>query len=58
MGEFLYSKHGDGTVWRYTRTPGVREQIDDRSNVLSVVGDRSGNLWEMLTSGEMWRLVS
>jgi hypothetical protein len=58
MGEFLYSKHGDETVWRYTGTPGVGEQIDDRSNVLRVVGDRSGNVWEVLTSGEIWRLVS
>ncbi|KAL6711948.1 hypothetical protein ACN47E_002991 [Coniothyrium glycines] len=58
MGGFLYSKHADGTTYRYTGTPEVWEQIDDRSGVVSVIGDRSGNVWELMASGEVWRLVS
>jgi hypothetical protein len=57
-GSFLYSKHSDGTVWRYTGTQWVWEELDDRGDVISVVGDRSGNVWKMVTGGEIWKLVS
>jgi hypothetical protein len=54
----LYSKHGDGTLWRYTGTQSVWEQLDQRGDVKGVVGDQVGNVWKMLMSGEIWRLVS
>jgi hypothetical protein len=57
-GNYLYSKHGDGTVWRYTGTQWVWEQLDERGDVKGVVGDRAGNVWKMLASGEIWKLVS
>ncbi|KAF2831136.1 hypothetical protein CC86DRAFT_378039 [Ophiobolus disseminans] len=56
--EYLYSKHDDGSVWRYTRTQWVWEQLDFGRDVSSVVGDRSGNVWEMLEGGDVWKLVS
>lgn len=58
IGEYLYSKHGDGTVWRYTESPGIWEMLDDKKDVLSVVGDRMGNVWKMLNGGDIWSLVS
>jgi hypothetical protein len=57
-GSYLYSKHGDGTLWRYTGTQSVWEQLDQRGDVKGVVGDQVGNVWKMLVSGEIWRLVS
>jgi hypothetical protein len=57
-GEYLYSRHSDGTVWRYTGTQYVWEELDERGDVLGVVGDRSGNVWKMVTSGEISKLVS
>ncbi|KAF2030067.1 hypothetical protein EK21DRAFT_66409 [Setomelanomma holmii] len=57
-GDYLYSKHGDGTVWRYTGTQYVWEQLDGGRDISSVVGDRSGNVWEMLGDGDVLRLVS
>ncbi|CAO2657063.1 Nn.00g058660.m01.CDS01 [Neocucurbitaria sp. VM-36] len=58
QGDYLYSRHRDGTVWRYTGTSGVWEMLDDRKDVSSVVGDRSGEVWEMLTNGDIYKLVS
>jgi hypothetical protein len=57
-GDYVYSKHADGSVWRYTGTPNVWEQLDDRRDVSSVVGDRNGSVWEMLSGGDIMRLVS
>jgi hypothetical protein len=57
-GDFLYSKHADGTVWRYTGTQMVWEQLDGQGDVRGVVGDRAGNVWKMVVSGEIWNLVS
>jgi hypothetical protein len=45
-------------VWRYTGTQWVWEQLDERGDVTGMVGDRAGNVWKMLVSGEIWRLVS
>ncbi|KAJ4372460.1 hypothetical protein N0V83_004234 [Neocucurbitaria cava] len=58
QGDYLYSRHRDGSVWRYTGTSGVWEMLDDRKDVVSVVGDRGGEVWEMLTNGDIYRLVS
>lgn len=57
-GDYVYSKHSDGSLWRYTGAQYVWEELDDRGNVLSVVGDRSGNVWKMTTGGEISRLIS
>lgn len=57
-GDYVYSKHSDGSLWRYTGAQYVWEELDDRGNVLSVAGDRSGNVWKMTTGGEISRLVS
>lgn len=57
-GLYLYSRHGDGSIWRYTGTPNVWEQLDSRADSLYVVGDRIGNVYEMLTSGDIYKLVS
>ncbi|KAF1840401.1 uncharacterized protein K460DRAFT_371594 [Cucurbitaria berberidis CBS 394.84] len=58
QGDYLYSRHRDGTVWRYTGSPGVWEMLDDKKDVVSVVGGRKGEVWEMLTNGDIYRLVS
>jgi hypothetical protein len=58
VGDVLYSRHSDGTVWRWTGTSGVWEQIDDRGGVMITVGDRVGQAWSMMGSGEIWSLVS
>ena len=58
QGDYLYSKHRDGTVWRYTGSPGVWEMLDNRQDISSIVGDRRGEVWEMLTNGDIYKLVS
>lgn len=58
QGDYLYSKHADGSVWRYTVSPGVWEMLDDRRDISGVVGDRKGEVWELLTNGDIYRLVS
>jgi hypothetical protein len=58
VGEMLYSRHGDGTVFRWTGTSGVWEEIDDRGGVVSTVGDRMGQAWNMMGNGEIWTLIS
>ncbi|KAF2464079.1 uncharacterized protein BDR25DRAFT_297158 [Lindgomyces ingoldianus] len=57
-GMYLYSSHGDGSIWRYTGTPMVWEQLDSARNSDSVVGDRRGEVWELLGTGDILRLVS
>ncbi|KAF2847849.1 hypothetical protein T440DRAFT_520513 [Plenodomus tracheiphilus IPT5] len=57
VGGLVYSRHGDGTVWRYTGTPMVWEMVDGRGGIGGVVGDRRGGVWEMLGRGEVWGLV-
>ena len=58
QGSFLYSRHSDGSVWRYTGTQGIWEMLDNRSNAISMVGDRQGNVWELLSTGDVYNLVS
>jgi len=58
VGEYVYSKHGDGTLWRYTGTQWVWEQLDGGKSIAGMVGDRSGNVWQTAGSGGIWRLVS
>ncbi|KAF2187701.1 zincin [Zopfia rhizophila CBS 207.26] len=57
-GQYLYSYHNDGSIWRYTDTPFVWEQLDNTSNSASVIGDSRGNVWEMLKSGDILQLIS
>jgi hypothetical protein len=57
-GSFLYSRHRDASIWRYTGTPGVWEQLDSAQNTVSVIGDRRGSVWEMKGNGDVLRLVS
>jgi hypothetical protein len=57
-GQYLYSTHKDGSIWRYTGTPSIWEQLDNVKNSASVIGDRRGQVWEMLSTGELYRLVS
>lgn len=58
VGSFVYSRHGDGSIWRYTGTLGVWEMMDERANSVMMVGDRKGGVWEMLSSGDIYKLVS
>ncbi|KAF2705417.1 hypothetical protein K504DRAFT_537468 [Pleomassaria siparia CBS 279.74] len=58
IGIYLYSRHKDGSVWRYTGTPDTWEQLDGVASSAGVVGDRKGAVWELLASGEVSRLVS
>ena len=58
QGSFLYSRHSDGSVWRYTGTQGIWEMLDSRSNAVGMVGDRQGNVWELLSTGDIYNLVS
>lgn len=58
VGMYLYSRHNDGSIWRYTGTPGVWEQLDSRADSLYVIGDRKGAVYEMLNSGDIYKLVS
>ncbi|KAF2281286.1 uncharacterized protein EI97DRAFT_454492 [Westerdykella ornata] len=57
-GDYLYSRHYDGSTWRYTGTPMVWEMLDNSQNIASVIGDRSGNVWELKGGGDILRLVS
>lgn len=57
-GTYLYSRHSDGSIWRYTGTPGVWEELDSAWNTVSVIGDRRGSVWEMKGNGDVLRLVS
>ncbi|KAL5381436.1 hypothetical protein DPSP01_007150 [Paraphaeosphaeria sporulosa] len=58
VGSFVYSRHEDGSVWRYTGSPGVWEMLDGRADAVVVVGDRKGGVWEMVSGGDIYRLVS
>jgi hypothetical protein len=58
VGSFVYSRHSDGGIWRYTGTPGVWEQLDNRAESVAVVGERGGAVYEVLKSGDVWKLVS
>lgn len=58
VGTYLYSRHGDGSIWRYTGTPGVWEMLDNRADSVAVVGDRAGRVYEMLRGGDVYKLVS
>ncbi|KAF2679304.1 hypothetical protein K458DRAFT_314456 [Lentithecium fluviatile CBS 122367] len=58
VGNFLYSRHADGSVWRYTGTPGIWEMLDERKDSVAVVGDRSGGVYEMVKGGDIYKLVS
>ena len=58
VGELLYSRHADGTVWRWTGTPGIWEEIDERGGIGSVTGDRVGGAWGVLGGSEVWMHVS
>jgi hypothetical protein len=58
VGTFLYSRHGDGSIWRYTGTPLVWEQLDGRTDSTTVIGDRKGGVYEMLKGGDIYKLVS
>jgi hypothetical protein len=58
QGNYLYSKHADGSIWRYTGSPLVWEMLDDRKDISGVVGDRKGEVWEILTNGDIYKLVS
>ncbi|KAF2013533.1 hypothetical protein BU24DRAFT_452403 [Aaosphaeria arxii CBS 175.79] len=58
VGIYIYARRADGSIWRYTGTPHVWEQLDDRETSASVVGDRKGAVWEMLGGGDVFKLVS
>ncbi|RAR15626.1 matrix metalloproteinase-19 isoform x2 [Stemphylium lycopersici] len=58
VGTLLYSRHGDGTIWRWTGTQNIWEMIDERSGSLGMVGDRVGGVWELRGGGEIWTLTS
>ncbi|KAJ4345553.1 uncharacterized protein N0V89_011686 [Didymosphaeria variabile] len=58
VGSYVYSRHGDGSVWRYTGTEGVWEMLDSRADSSMVVGDRKGSVWEMVSGGDIYKLVS
>lgn len=58
IGQYLYSRHFDGSIWRYTGTPFVWEQLDASANSVAVIGDRKGGVWQMLTSGDVMQLIS
>lgn len=58
VGMYVYSRHSDGSIWRYTGTPEVWEQLDSKTDSVAVVGDRKGNVYEMLSNGEIYKLVS
>ncbi|KAF1959383.1 hypothetical protein CC80DRAFT_407503, partial [Byssothecium circinans] len=69
VGAFVYSRHGDGSLWRYTGTPGVWEMLDKGAGGQGegegkeggrVVGDRTGGVWARRDAGagEVWELVS
>jgi len=57
-GVFLYSRHKDGSVWRYTGTPEVWELIDNGRGSTGLQCDRKGAVWQILGTGEVWKMVS
>jgi hypothetical protein len=58
VGTYLYSRHDDGSIWRYTGTPLIWEQLDSSLTSMAVVGDRKGSVWELLNNGDVMQLVS
>ncbi|KAF2653342.1 hypothetical protein K491DRAFT_521502 [Lophiostoma macrostomum CBS 122681] len=58
VGSYLYSRHQDGSIWRYTGTPLVWEELDSSVVSVAVVGDRKGAVWELLNNGDVMQLVS
>ncbi|CAI6283163.1 unnamed protein product [Periconia digitata] len=58
VGGFAYSRHDDGSLWRYTGVPMVWELLDEEREAVGVVGDREGNVYQVVQGGEIWRLVS
>lgn len=58
VGSYVYSRHADGSVWRYTGTLGVWEQMDSRSDSVGVAGDVKGGVYEVVGGGDVWKLVS
>jgi hypothetical protein len=58
VGSYVYSRHGDGSVWRYTGTAGVWEELDGTGDAVAVVGDRKGGVWKMDGGRNIWKLVS
>jgi len=46
-GIYLYSWHQDGTIWRYSGTPGVWEQLDTHPETVGVVGNKDGKVWQL-----------
>ncbi|KAF2791875.1 hypothetical protein K505DRAFT_388428 [Melanomma pulvis-pyrius CBS 109.77] len=58
IGIYLYSRHKDGSIWRYTGTPMIWEMLDGTVGTAGVVGDRKGSVWELLGTGDILRLVS
>lgn len=57
-GDFVYSQHKDGSIWRWTETQYVWEKLDDRTDISSLVGDRTGQLWALLKSGEIHKYIT
>ncbi|KAF2261846.1 hypothetical protein CC78DRAFT_583209 [Lojkania enalia] len=57
-GGYLYSRHRDGSVWRYTGTEFIWEQLDAAATSAGVIGDWKGSVWEIMRSGEVLKLVS
>ncbi|KAF2726607.1 zincin [Polyplosphaeria fusca] len=57
-GNYLYSRHDDGSIWRYTGTPMLWEQLDASMDVRTVVGDSRGAVWAMLGTGDIMQLSS
>ncbi|KAF1968946.1 hypothetical protein BU23DRAFT_246148 [Bimuria novae-zelandiae CBS 107.79] len=58
VGRYVYSRHVDGSIWRYTGTPGVWEMLDGRADSATVVGGRNGEVCEVGTGGDIWKLIS
>jgi hypothetical protein len=58
VGELLYSRHDDGSIWRWTGTPYIWEMIDESGSAIGMAGDRLGNVWGLTVGSEVWMLVS
>lgn len=58
VGIYVFSRHKDGSIWRYTGTPGIWEMLDGRTDSSVVVGTRKGEVWEMVAAGDIYKLVS
>ncbi|KAF1997587.1 hypothetical protein P154DRAFT_496543 [Amniculicola lignicola CBS 123094] len=58
VGQYLYSRHLDGSIWRYTGTPMVWEMLDGAGLSAGVIGDRKGVVWQMMVGGDVLKLVS